>query len=81
MFNFLMTVLHMYKLMAGSGSDKINSDPETEHVGFYKKNALQIYSTMYRVQYSVLTLVLGYRLMIIITIVLHLPRSLMRRHS
>ena len=73
-----MTVLHMYKLMAGSGSDKINSDPETEHVGFYKKNALQIYST---VQYSVLTLVLGYRLMIIITIVLHLPRSLMRRHS
>ena len=78
MFNFLMTVLHMYKLMAGSGSDKINSDPETEHVGFYKKNALQIYST---VQYSVLTLVLGYRLMIIITIVLHLPRSLMRRHS
>ena len=72
MFNFLMTVLHMYKLMAGSGSDKINSDPETEHVGFYKKNALQIYST---VQYSVLTLVLGYRLMIIITIVLHLPRS------
>ena len=78
MFNFLMTVLHMYKLMAGSGSDKINSDPETEHVGFYKKNALQIYST---VQYSVLTLVLGYRLMIIITIVLHLPRALMRRHS
>ena len=78
MFNFLMTVLHMYKLMAGSGSDKINSDPETEHVGFYRKNALQIYST---VQYSVLTLVLGYRLMIIITIVLHLPRSLMRRHS
>ena len=78
MFNFLMTVLHMYKLMAGSGSDKINSDPETEHVGFYRKNALQIYST---IEYSVLTLVLGYRLMIIITIVLHLPRSLMRRHS